>query len=276
MVILQDQVVIVTGAGRGIGRAIALGCAAEGAKGALTARSTDQLQAVAEEITAARGTALVIPRDVTDRAAVTQMVETVEAQLGPVDVLVNNAGRYQAMGPVWETDPEDWWQDVTVNILGVYLGCYAVLPGMLERNAGYIINLIGGGMTTPFPYASGYGTSKAAVMRFTETLAREAADTGIKVFALDPGLVHTAMTENIKSSAVGQRWMAHIGQRLDEGRSGSPTLAAELTIEIVQGHFDALVGRALFAQSDYQAVKKHTNDIIDNDLYTLRMKRLRD
>jgi NAD(P)-dependent dehydrogenase (short-subunit alcohol dehydrogenase family) len=202
------------------------------------------------------------------------MIKTVEDDLGPVDVMVNNAARYAAIGPVWETDPEVWWQDVTINILGVYLGCHAVLPGMLERDSGCVINLIGGGTTTPFPNATAYGTSKAAVMRFTESLAREVKDTGLKVFALDPGLVRTAMTEFIKSSQAGQRWMANIGRMLDEERDGSPTLAADLVVEIAQGNFDTLTGRALFAQSDYEALKGREDEILANDLYTLRMKRL--
>ena len=271
---LQGQVVIVTGGGRGIGRSIALQCAAAGAKVALVARTEAQLQSVVVEIAEAGGTALAFPVDVTDYDGVKSMVRTVEEKLGPVDVLVNNAARAQTIGPVWETDPESWWRDVTINILGVYLVCHAVLPGMIKRKGGYVINLIGGGTTTPFPYASAYGTSKAAVMRFTETLAREVNDSGVKVFALDPGLVRTAMTEHILGSEDGQRWLSRIGQMLEAERDGSPTLAAELTMEIVQGHFDALIGRALFAQSDYQALKGREEEIIANDLFTLRMQRL--
>lgn len=271
---LQDQVVIVTGAGRGIGRAIAHKCAAAGAKVALTSRTEAQLQQVAGEIRDAGGTALVIPADVTDQDSVNNMVQTTETELGPVDLLVNNAGSFFSIGPAWETDPTAWWRDVTINVLGVYLGCHAVLPGMIERGQGRVINLIGGGTTNPFPYGSGYGTSKAAVMRFTETLAVEAKEHGVKVFAMGPGLVRTALTEFQMESEEGRRWMARIVNMLETGKDVPPTLAGELAVEIGSGRFDALVGRAVSVGFDHEAMATRADEIIEKDLYTLRLNRL--
>src|SRR5579862_7954057 len=167
---LNERTAIVTGAGRGIGRAIAERLAAEGAKVALAARSSEEIDSVAGAIRRAGGTAVAVPTDVTDRSAVEALIRTAEAELGPLDLLVNNAGSFYALGPVWEAEPEKWWTDVTINLYGVFLGCRTVLPGMISRDRGRIINLIGGGTGNPFPSGSGYGSSKAAVMRLTECL----------------------------------------------------------------------------------------------------------
>lgn len=271
---LKDQVVIVTGAGRGIGRAIAHKCAAAGAKVAVASRTAAQLEQVAAEIGDAGGIALAIPTDVTDRDSVERMVQKTESELGPVDLLVNNAGSFYSIGPVWETDPEAWWRDVTINVLGVYLCCHAVLPGMIERGQGRVINLIGGGATNPFPYGSGYGTSKAAVMRFTETLAAEVKAHGVKVFAMGPGLVRTALTEFQMESEEGRRWLSRIVKLLEAGKDVPPTLAGELAVEIGSGRFDTLAGRAVSVGFDHTAMETRADEIIEKDLYTLRLNRL--
>ena len=166
---LKSAVAIVTGAGRGIGRAIALEFASHGAKVAVVSRNAAQLDEVAGEIAKAGGTALALPADVTNKDAVQRMADTAETELGPIDILVNNAGSYRAMGPVYECPPDAWLNDITVNQYGVFLCSHVVLPKMLPRKQGYVINIIGGGTATPIKYGSAYGSSKAAVMRFTET-----------------------------------------------------------------------------------------------------------
>src|SRR4051794_3545661 len=126
---LAGRVAIVTGAGRGIGRAIAERFASEGAKVALAARSADQLEAAAAGIRHGGGAAAAFACDVTDRAGVEALVRDVEARFGPLDVMVNNAGSFYAIAPAWEVDPEKWWRDVTINLNGVFLCCRAALPG---------------------------------------------------------------------------------------------------------------------------------------------------
>ena len=264
---LTGQVAIITGAGRGIGRAIAERLAAEGARVALVARSAEQLEAAAAEIRAGGWSALAVPADITDAAGVAAMLERVEAALGPVDLLVNNAGSFYAIGPVWEVDPQKWWTDVTINLNGVFLCCRAVLPGMIGRDRGRIINLIGGGTGNPFPNGSGYGSSKAAVMRLTECLAEELRASGarVSVFAMGPGLVRTALTEYQLRSPEGRKWMSRIETMFEEGRDVPPTRAAALAAELASGRFDRLAGRAF-------SIGDNLEEILKKDQKTLRFR----
>jgi NAD(P)-dependent dehydrogenase (short-subunit alcohol dehydrogenase family) len=271
---LHGQVAIVTGAGRGIGRVIAARLAAAGARVALAARSADQLEAAAEEIRSTGGTALAVTTDVTDPEVVAELVRVTEAELGPVDLLVNNAGSFYALGPLWEQDPERWWTDVTTNLRGPFLGCRAVLPGMMDRGRGRIINLIGGGAGTPFAYGSGYGCSKAAVMRLTECLAEELrlAGSPVVVFALGPGLVRTALTEYQLHSPEGKRWMSRIERMFEEGKDVPPERAAALAVQLAGGQFDRLAGRAFSIRDDLEALLARQDEIIRKDQKTLRFR----
>ena len=269
---IKDQVAVVTGAGRGIGRAIAERCAQEGTKVALVARTVAQINEVCTEIERQGGTAIAIPADVTDHAAVAAMARRVEDEFGAVDLLVNNAGSHMAIGPAWEADPSEWWTDVTVNLLGVFLCCREVVPGMVARRTGRVITLIGGGTDLPLPYASAYGTGKAAVMRFTECLAAELQEHGITVFAVRPGFVRTAMSEFHVHSQRSLRWFPHVKRRFERGEDVPPALAADLVVALASGRFDALTGRAVRVVDDQGMVERRMPEILDKDLYTLRMR----
>lgn len=271
---LDGQVAIVTGAGRGIGRAIALRYAAEGARVGLTARSADQLETVAAEIRAGGGTASVFSADITDRGAVEAMVRRVEGELGPVDLLVNNAGSFYAIGPVWEVDPERWWRDVTINLNGLFLCFRTVLRGMMARGRGRILNMIGGGTGNVFPYGSGYASSKAAVMRLTECAAEELRQAGspIAVFAITPGLVRTALTEYQLVSPEGQQWMSRIDAMFEEGRDVPPERAAGLAVALATGRFDRLAGRFFGIADDLEAILERQEEILKKDQKTLRFR----
>jgi NAD(P)-dependent dehydrogenase (short-subunit alcohol dehydrogenase family) len=139
-----------------------------------------------------------------------------------------------------------------------------------------VINLIGAGVDLPLPNGSGYGTSKAAVMRFTETLAAESKAYGVKVFALRPGLVRTALTEYQMQSEEGKRWFSHVGQRFEEKDDVPPTLAASLAVELASGRFDALTGRHLRVEDrlgkDLDQVEEQIPHILEKDLHTLRLR----
>lgn len=271
---LTGQVAVVTGAGRGIGREIAGYLAKAGARVVLTARTAAQLETAAEAIRSAGGEALAVTADVTDVGAVAALMERVEGEWGAVDLLVNNAGSFYALGPLWEADPDRWWTDVTINLRGPFLGCRAVLPGMIRRGRGRIINLIGGGTGTPFAYGSGYGSSKAAVMRLTECVADELRQAGspVAVFALGPGLVRTTLTEYQLHSPEGKQWMSRIETLFAEGRDVPPTRAAALAVELAGGRFDRLAGRAFSVGDDLEELLVRQDEIIRKDQKTLRFR----
>lgn len=269
---LEGETAIVTGAGRGIGREIARTQAAEGAKVALLARTAAQIGAVADEIVAAGGTARAWPVDVTDLAAVERVVAEVENDLGPVGLVTNNAAMFAAIGPIWEVDPAAWWRDVEVNVRGTFHVCRAVLPAMMARKRGRVINMAGGGSADSFPMGSGYGTSKAGVLRFTECVSDSVAGTGVLVFAMDPGLVRTAMTEYQLTSEAGRTWLPDIEQLFENRINVPPTFAARLSVEIGSGRFDKLAGRMLMAaRGDVDLTGDDIDAIVAEDLRSLRV-----
>jgi NAD(P)-dependent dehydrogenase (short-subunit alcohol dehydrogenase family) len=198
---LGGQVAIVTGGGRGIGRVMALALAQAGTAIAVVARSEDQLTETVAHIEGAGGSAIALPADVTDQQAVERMVAETERQLGPVDLLVNNAGGAGQVGPLWEVEPDEWWRCVEVNLRGPFLCARAVVPGMIARQRGRVIITSSLAATAPWPYMSAYAISKAAVTRLGENLAVETQAHGISVFAVHPGSVRTAAWEIFLSDA---------------------------------------------------------------------------
>jgi NAD(P)-dependent dehydrogenase (short-subunit alcohol dehydrogenase family) len=268
---LSGQVCVVTGASRGIGRGIATQQARAGGRVALLARSAE-VEDVAREIVAAGGEARAYPTDILDPSALAATLGAIERDLGPVTLLTNNAASFYAIGPIWEVDPDAWWRDVELNIRGTFLCCRAVLPGMLEQRAGRIINLTGGGTGTPFPYGSGYGTSKAGVLRFTESVSGTLEGTGVRIFAMDPGLVRTAMTEFQMTDPAGRKYLADIVGLFERGIDVPPSLAGQLSAEIGAGRFDRLAGRMLYAaRRDIDLTEAQIEDIVARDLRTLRI-----
>ena len=271
---LQGQVAIVTGGGRGIGREICAAFAAEGAQVAAVARTEEQILETARQIVGDGGKAIGVTADVTDLVAVESMVERVESELGPIDILVNNAGSNSVLGPMTEADPVAWWRDVTINLLGPFHTCRTVVRGMLPRGRGRVVNVIGAGTKTPFAYMSGYGSSKAALMRLTETLDLEVRGSGVKVFAMSPGVVRTEMNEAIIRSGAMKRWFPKYLDMFEEGESVPPTMAAALAVEIASGRLDELNGRAFGVRENLDEILAQKDRILAEDLKTLRMRDL--
>lgn len=269
---LSGQVALVTGGSRGLGCAYAAALAAAGAAVAIVARSADQLAEAAETI-AAGGRVLAIPADVTAREEVEHVAAAVERELGPVDLLVNNAGVAEPLGPLWEADAEEWWRNVEINLRGAFLTCHRFLPGMIARDRGRIVNVASGSGISGIPYFSAYVTSKTALIRMTEVLAAELRGKGVALFAIEPGTVRTAMAEDVLRSERGRRWLPWLQRIFDEGLDVTPERAAEMVLYLASGRADRLSGRFLNVLDDLEALVAAADEIAATDLLTLRLRR---
>jgi NAD(P)-dependent dehydrogenase (short-subunit alcohol dehydrogenase family) len=248
-----SRVALVTGGGRGIGARIARELAADGWRVAVTGRTAEQVDAVARE-TGGLG----LTGDVARRADVERWV----GEAGDVELLVANAGVAVWEEAAWELEPEEWWRVLETNVLGVYLCCRAVVPGMIARGRGRIVITGSGASYLPGSRSSAYAASKAAVGRFGETLARQLEQHGIPVFVISPGLVRTEMTE---------------GNFPDDAPWTPPELAPRLVRELASGRFDALTGRYIHAEHDPpDELERRIEAILRDDLNALRLRRERD
>ncbi|MEO7762080.1 MAG: SDR family oxidoreductase [Casimicrobiaceae bacterium] len=262
---LSGQVALVTGGGRGIGRAIALALSDAGAAVAVLARSKVEVDETTAQITRRGGRAIGFAADVTDRGAVERAVAETVAEFGPVEILVNNAGSAGQMAPLWEADPDDWWRTIEINLRGPMLCARTVLPGMIQRRSGTIVNIgsyagirasTGGGFG---PYA----TSKAALVRFTDTLATATGEHGVQVFTISPGLVHTAMTDVIDGFA-----------QIPESEWSPPEAAASLVVRLAKGAGAGLNGKFIHVNDDLDELEREAERIGREGLYTLRLLNL--
>jgi 3-oxoacyl-[acyl-carrier protein] reductase len=256
---LRDQVALVTGGGRGIGANVARELADAGMRVAVAARTFEQVELVAQEIDG-----LSLEVDVSNEPSVGRMVEKTRAEFGPIDLLVNNAGVASPSDapPIWEERPGDWWRVFEINVLGAYLCCRAVLGAMVERESGRIVNVgSGAGYLPVTPRNVGgtaYGPSKAALNRFGEVLAGQLGRYGVSVFTISPGLVRSAMTEELGADAP---WTP-------------PELAPRLIRALASGRADRLSGRYIHAEhDDIEDLIARRDEIIENDSNSIRLRR---
>src|SRR5579859_1428186 len=247
---LKGQVAIVTGGGRGIGRTIAHHLAAAGAAVAVVGRSMPYLEENVVRIQSMGGQAIAIVSDVTDRTAMERVACETEQRLGAVDILVNNAAVGEVCGPISNVDPDLWWREVEVNLRGPFLSARAVLPGMLARKQGRIINVVSGAGLWPIPYIISYVASKAALVRLTDCLAAEVKADSVAVFAINPGAVRTDMTERGLNSAEGKKWAPWLGEMFAAGQDVPPECAAELVTFLASGQANSLSGCYISVEDD--------------------------
>jgi NAD(P)-dependent dehydrogenase (short-subunit alcohol dehydrogenase family) len=229
---LRNKVVVITGGGSGIGRALAVTFAKEGARVACLGRRLERLNETIEEIKNNGGSGLAVQTDITDAAQVKNAVAEITEKLGPIEVLFNNAGSFASLGAVSEIDRELWWQDVTVNIKGVMLMMREVLPQMMARDSGIIINMNGGRPVG----GSGYAAGKAGMMELTRVASLELQElkSNVVILGAGPGLVQTEMTQLQANSKAGQRWIPSTKESIDAGTTRSPFDIAHKTIEVLK------------------------------------------
>jgi NAD(P)-dependent dehydrogenase (short-subunit alcohol dehydrogenase family) len=230
--VLKGKVAIITGAGRGIGRAIAIEFARRGSAVVCSARTEEDIQGTASLIKKNNGQCLPVPTDVADKHQVHGLVEQAIKQFGHIDVLVNNAARIPVISGLWEVDPDAWWEEVTVDLRGPMLCTHAVLPHMIRQNSGIIINMAGG---TNIPGRTSYCCSKVALNRLTVLLARELQSIGssVIVFDMGPGLVKTRRTLHEAQSEQGMKWNPGTRRAFESGQDRPPEDCARAMIKLV-------------------------------------------
>lgn len=232
---VAGKVALVTGGGRGIGRGIALALAKYGAKVTVMARSTEEVEQVADEIRAMGGTALACSGDVSNYADVQRILTEITSKLGTVDILVNNAAILHVGHLVEETNPEAWAMSQQINLIGAYYLIHATLPAMKQRGYGRIINITSGA-AHGIPRGTAYSASKAALNTLSQTVAAETADTGVCVVAVNPGEVDTMMHVHLRSlplEQVGEHFYNYFHNLKIENKLTDPLHVGEQIAAIV-------------------------------------------
>jgi 3-oxoacyl-[acyl-carrier protein] reductase len=263
-------VALVTGGARGFGRASALALGRAGFKVGIVARSEGELQATHELLAAAGVDAASFVADVTDLIALDAAVHSLQSDLGPITALVNNAGTLAAIGPVWDADPVAWWGDVETTLRGAFNACRCVVPGMVERRTGRIVNVSSYAGVRPSPYQSGYACAKAALLSLTDALASSLEPHGVRAFSVSPGFVVTEMTRHLTESPEGRRWLPDAGT----GTVVDIDVGAQLVALLCSGGADALNGRFVHALDDVAELLRCLEQIETDDLYAPRLRRL--
>lgn len=270
---LASKVAIVTGGARGIGRAIATLFATEGAKGVIVSRTADEINSTVSDIKDNGGEAIGIVADISRWNDVERVTNNTISAFGTIDILVNNAGVQKPIGPFADINIEEWIKNFQINLFGTALCCKAVLPVMIKKKSGKIINLSGGGSTSPRVNFTAYGVAKTAVVRFTETLAEELKDFGIQVNAIAPGAVNTKMLTEILDAgeAAGERELEEAKVRVAKGGT-SPELAAELALFLASDKSNGLTGRLISAVwDDWKNFDRNIiSQIMKSNKYSLR------
>ena len=267
---LDGRVALITGGGRGIGRQIALAYAAEGARLALSARTSSELEETSQFVSQEHGSEVItIIADVSIGEQVDSAVAQTLDHYGAIDVLVNNAGNIGPVGRAWENDPDDWARTIAVHLMGVFYGCHAAIPSMLERGQGRIVNMSGVGG----PNITAYDAAKTAIVNFTENLALELADTPVTANAISPGSIHTRMWEETRdlSLAIGDMATYERGVQVTSGEGASIERAAELAVFLGSDDCGALSGRLIRAFADrFEDFPSHVDEIMASEAYLLR------
>lgn len=266
---VRDKSVLITGAGRGIGKRLAMGFARAGARVGLLARSQAELDLAKLEIEQAGGNALRLRADVRDLEQVSAAVDRVRATFGSIDILVAAAGVPGPIGSILTTKPKAWAETIEINLIGVVNACRAVLPFMIEKRSGKIIVVAGSGATTSRPNFSAYAASKAAVVRFAECLADEVRDSNVQVNGIMPGAAHSHMTDEILRAGEERAGAREIEEAQQVSVTGGvpPERQALLALFLASESSNHISGKLIHVTDDW---KRFEHENMKPELYTLR------
>lgn len=264
----QQPLALVTGGARGYGAVVSRHLASAGFTVAVLGRSPEAVTAVADEIGG-----IAIQGDVLDGDQVTRSVASLVQEHGPVDLLVNNAGVGGTLGLAWEVDPDDWWRTFEVNVRGTHLVTRAVLPGMVQRRHGRIINIASHAGVARWPFGSPYATSKAALIKYGENLAAEVRRFGITVLSFHPGILEIGLTGTLfaadpEPGTTEGMVAAWFRKEIAEGRSIDADASAAQLVRLGQGLTDPMTGRYFTAYDDLDAIAASATTLAETD-YTL-------
>jgi NAD(P)-dependent dehydrogenase (short-subunit alcohol dehydrogenase family) len=274
---LKGRSAVITGGNRGLGQAIASAFVQAGANVLVVAQDEPSLHQTKSELRSlvrfSDQRVEAIPADVSHPSAVEAVFQCAHDVLPGLAILVNNAGVYGPIGLVEDVEWEAWITAMQVNLLGTVLMCRAVLPSLRRAGYGKIINLSGGGATGPLPRFSAYAASKAAVVRFTETLAEEVRTAGIDVNAIAPGALNTRLLDQVLDAGPEKAGRAFYERALQQREQGGVPLAkgANLAVFLASAASDGITGRLLSAVwDDWAALANRREELSQSDVYTLR------
>jgi NAD(P)-dependent dehydrogenase (short-subunit alcohol dehydrogenase family) len=273
--ILKGLNALVTGGSQGLGEAIAEHFLRAGANVVICARSEKELFATRDRLARLSPSQKICAKtcDVADEGQVNALVDFARRELGPLHILVNNAGIYGPKGPTESVDLPAWRQAMEVNLFGVLLPCRAVIPHFKKAGRGKIIIISGGGATNPLPNISAYAASKAAVVRLMETLAEELRSFQIDINAIAPGALATRLVDEILAAGpekVGQAFFDKNKQWKETG-AVPLSLGAELAVHLASAQTDGITGKLISAQWDpWAKLHEHRDELAKSDIYCLR------
>lgn len=273
---LEQRKALITGGSQGLGEAIAETFVAEGAHVLICARDDKRLAETCRRLQslARPGQKVLAQRcDVSSEAQVNALASFALAELGGLDVIVNNAGIYGPMGPTESVSLEEWKRSIEINLLGVLLPCRALIPHFKQQRRGKIIVLSGGGATNPLPNISSYAASKAAVVRLMETLAEELRSFGVDVNAIAPGALATRLVDEVLAAGPAKVGQAFYEKNLKWKQQGATplSLGARLAVYLASPQSDGITGKLLSAQWDpWATLHEHREELANSDIYCLR------
>jgi len=273
---LNGRCAVITGANQGFGLEVAKAFIAEGAHIMLCARNVELLkQAQQELLQLANGKSkvLIMQADVSNPKDMDLLIKNSVAEMGGLDIVVSNAGVYGTKGPIEEIDWEEWSQAIDINLKGTVLLCRSAVPHFKKQGYGKIILLSGGGATKPMPYLSAYAASKAAVVRFAETLAEELQQYNVDVNSIAPGALNTRLLDEVLAAGPEKVGKAFYEQSLKQKDNGGAPLevGASLCVYLGSAESDGVTGKLISAVWDpWKSFDEHMQDLKNSDIYTLR------